>query len=126
MDAEQFKEILNVHIEKAIRIACAMEGLSKENYSYTSFDDEEAEVVFTYPTYPTYCSGCEDETKTVFIKIEDLFQDIDKLVKQKEEERAEITKQKEEKYKLKKQQEIIAKEKRDRELYEKLKTKFEG
>lgn len=123
MDLKELKETLTEFKQRAIKLACALKDNKETDVDYVSFDEEEVEVVFTWPSG---CNCCSDVSETVYIPYEDLFKDIDAIVAEKEQQLAKAKRKKEEAEKLQKQKEAEAKEKRERRNYERLKQKYEG
>ena len=122
MGLKELKETLAEFKQRAIKLMCALENYKETDVSYVSFDEEGVEVVFTWPSN---CGCCSDDSIT-YIPYEDLFKDIDVIVAEEEQQRAEAKRKKEEVEKLQKQKEAEAREKLERSNYERLKRKYEG
>lgn len=120
--AEIKKTVLEIR-KKAINVACALKGFKEEDCYETVFEEDEIEVVFSWNSGYSCCS---DEEQRVYVKYEELTQDIEALKKEKEQQRIEEKRKKEEAEKLRKQKEVDEKKKREEEQYLRLKKKFES
>jgi|TARA_Y100000310_G_C20704425_1_gene834159 NADH:ubiquinone oxidoreductase subunit D len=120
--AEIKKTVLEIR-KKAINVACALKGFKEEDCYETVFEEDEIEVVFSWNSG---CSCCSDEEQRVYVKYEELTQDIEALKKEKEQQRIEEKRKKDEAEKLRKQKEADAKKKREEAEYLRLKKKFES
>ena len=89
--AEIKKTVLEIR-KKAINVACALKGFKEEDCYETVFEEDEIEVVFSWNSG---CSCCSDEEQRVYVKYEELTQDIEALKKEKEQQRIEEKRKKE-------------------------------
>ena len=122
MDLKKLKESIKTYSDKAILIACTLHNYNESNVDYVSFDEDYAEVHFSIDSG---CSCCGDEEYIISVPLKDLFQDIDLLIKEKEQERLEKKLKTELSMKIREENQKEEKEKYDREQYEKLKQKFD-
>lgn len=123
MEIVEIKKTVTEIRNKAISIACALKGFKKEDFYETVFEEDEIEVVFSFGSGYSCCS---DEEVRVYVKYEELAQDIEALKKEKEQQRLQEKLKKEEAEKLRKQKEAEEKKKREEAEYLRLKKKFEG
>lgn len=117
----EFKLAIGDYTKLAERIACAMYGYNADNIDYTTFDDTEAEVHFSEHE----ACGCCDTDYTVCIPLDDLLQDIDALIEQKELQRAETARIREKNAKNAKHAADVALIAAEKLQLERLKKKYE-
>jgi len=123
MEIAEIKKTVAEIRNKAINLACALKGFKKEDCYETVFEEDGIEVVFSFSSG---CSCCSNEEVTVYVKYEELSQDIEALVREKEQQRLQEKIKKDEAENLKKQREAEEKKKREEAEYLRLKEKFEG